>query len=1731
MNKIEELFFDSLSKDRSEIADTLDRPAVRGYKASVVDKYSDQAHFIYELLQNADDAKATTARFLLKKDCLIFAHNGTRLFSVSDPKNEEQDSLSKTLGDINAITSIANSNKSESSIGKFGVGFKAVFQYTSTPRIYDPNFRFKIERFIVPIRLEEDFPERKPEETLFVFPFDHPERKEEEAYQDIAEKLKNLSYPLLFLSNLKNIDFEFDNILGLYGKNTKETQEFDETKAERIVLTQNAGEEFYDEQLWLFTRQNELGMKYSVGFFMNEEGKLRPIDEPAFCFFPTKEVTYLNFLIHAPFLLTDSREGIKAGVEHNDNMINLLADLAADSLEYLKIIGEKTGVCLIDDDIIKIIPYDESKYSEKNIKSKISFKPFFTSIKDKIRNSELIPSLDGFVSPYNAYWAAVPKLTQIFNNDQLGLITNNVAAKWAFTSLGRDETQSSNKVLANYIDSLVHTNLSEDNIINGRNRDNFYDRYAGVFRILDSIKGIDNDFIEVQSISWLHEFYKWISETSHRTNLIKKKPIFLDQTGNAVAAYDDKNQLILFFSVSDIKGYSFVNDELVKNEETLAFLKEIGITEPSLKDQIYNIILPQYEDGDAEINTIPHFMMFFKYYSEGSREEVDKLIGLIKDCDFLEYEDGEGKYRTSASKLYIPSSELRLFFSGVSDIKFLCYEQYKKLVGPDKEKMLNSFLNDLGVSNVPRRFCVPQAWGVKKKESEIYIEGLKPLVDKVTQEKNKGLSIFLWDQLCYLVTQNLFNSDVYRKRVETKVPYKKCYETTYEDSSTLYKLRTSKWIVDNNGEFTSICYIYRDDLSEIYNQNKDGAEKLLSILRLDYYSDEEDDSNLTDSQKEKIAFANKLKEYGIENDEELTVFLQEYKRKKDAEKMSKDNNGYDHFTGSPKGDNSVNKNDLSADSFANFGEEVDGDTANIIKDITRRTIEKKTITKVNIDEDEKDSDEYIPSTVDYLKKIERAKEKSVEEINRIKQFEELQNRASKETKYSFGWFKTLLEMECLNSGEENNNSREVSIAFSKVEREAGTLRTLVLKYPNRYIPQFMEDLADIPLVLHFDDKTKTVAIEVANIKSYTLRVKVKNADDINEIDFEKVSLATIDAKSPAFLLEELRKQFSELDYEDSFDMQKHLCSNIEFVFGPPGTGKTTHLAKNVLIPTMKEENDCRVLVLTPTNKAADVLVRRIMEVSGDDYSYNKWLVRFGATGDEEIEQSPVYKDKSFDIRALSKSVTITTIARFPYDFFMPGSMRLFIYALNWDYIVIDEASMIPIANIVFPLFKKTPKKFIIAGDPFQIEPITSVDLWKNENIYTMVHLDSFVNPQTIPFSYKVECLTTQYRSVPDIGDIFSKFAYDGILKHYRNSDSQRTLNVGDDLGIETLNIIKFPVSKYESIYKCKRLQHSSSYQVYSALFTFEYVCYLSKAIAEKHSGDLFKIGIIAPYRAQSDLINKLLSSERLPKEVDVQVGTIHGFQGDECDIIFSVFNSPPSISSSNEMFLNKMNIINVSISRARDYLFIIMPDDQTENVNNLKLVKKVENLIHETEVWNEFLTHDLEELMFNDENYLENNSFTTGHQSVNVYGIPEKRYEIRTEDAAVDVQIHRVTIEDFQRLSIPEIKEEKKYTDSSELDLEKIPKPLLKDAIDLTVRGALNGWFYLAPYEGKIRAYTDNKLVTMYVLLKREGIQKKIGVSVDIEDRIIYISKDMFKLYEQGLSEFEGIELIKGLET
>lgn len=604
----------------------------------------------------------------------------------------------------------------------------------------------------------------------------------------------------------------------------------------------------------------------------------------------------------------------------------------------------------------------------------------------------------------------------------------------------------------------------------------------------------------------------------------------------------------------------------------------------------------------------------------------------------------------------------------------------------------------------------------------------------------------------------------------------------------------------------------------------------------------------------------------------------------------------------------------------------------------------------------------------------------------------------------------MLKLESLISSGGDSESKEISISFGQVEKGA-TSRTIILRKPNKRIPSEVENLYDLNLNIRYRDRSeKKVTFESASIHSFSLHLKLLRESDISALDYENISEASISAKSPVFLLHELQKQFDGLPLENKDNLKEKLCQNIDFVFGPPGTGKTTHLA-NELLDLVNNEN-VNVLVLAPTNKAADVLTKRIVEKSDEKrVEYVKFLTRFGTTNDGSIEGKSIFKGRSFDPDKNSSNIVITTVARLPYDScVIEGKSNKNIREIRWDYIVVDEASMIPLINMVYLLYSQKPRKFIVAGDPFQIEPTMSEESWKKENIYTMVGLDkknSFTNPKTEPISYHVEKLVRQYRSVPSIGKVFSLLTYGGTLEHERDEASRMQFDDYNGLSIKPLNIVKFPMVKYESIYRSKKLGKGSSYQIYSALFSYEFTRHLANVISEKKPGENVSIGIVSPYKAQADLIGNLLRSFKAPNGISILCGTVHSFQGDECNIMLTVFNAPENITDSDKMFLNRQNIINVAISRARDALIVLMPDDKTEKVGNLKIIKELEFLMgNSKEFFQELDSQFVERWMFKKENYLEENTFSTGHQAVNVYGIPERRYEVRSEDEAVDIQLH-----------------------------------------------------------------------------------------------------------------------------
>ena len=260
--------FHELHSSRTEDFKTFNKRSYRGVWSSIIDKYPESAHFIYELLQNADDAEATEVEITLQYDRLLFKHNGTKHFDVTKEDAE-------IIGDINSITGIGDSSKTDmqNKIGKFGVGFKAVFQYTDSPEIYDDVFKFRIENYIIPTLLPYDHPERKDGETLFVFPFkDHAK-----SYQEIRSRLEKLQSPILFLRHLQRIGWRVDNEDGTkglemeYSKEILDTFEYNGITLEHYRLVEPIGNTeiiLFSQWVEITDSNNKQSSHYiNVGYF------------------------------------------------------------------------------------------------------------------------------------------------------------------------------------------------------------------------------------------------------------------------------------------------------------------------------------------------------------------------------------------------------------------------------------------------------------------------------------------------------------------------------------------------------------------------------------------------------------------------------------------------------------------------------------------------------------------------------------------------------------------------------------------------------------------------------------------------------------------------------------------------------------------------------------------------------------------------------------------------------------------------------------------------------------------------------------------------------------------------------------------------------------------------------------------------------------------------------------------------------------------------------------------------------------------------------------------------------------------------------------------------------------------------------------------------------------------------------------------------------------------------
>ncbi len=687
---------------------------------------------------------------------------------------------------------------------------------------------------------------------------------------------------------------------------------------------------------------------------------------------------------------------------------------------------------------------------------------------------------------------------------------------------------------------------------------------------------------------------------------------------------------------------------------------------------------------------------------------------------------------------------------------------------------------------------------------------------------------------------------------------------------------------------------------------------------------------------------------------------------------------------------------------------------------------------------------YQQMVQDYMSKIQsrpelleawKELEKKVKEEEKKKQLSEGFGNSQK---YSYAWFMNLLDLMVITGEGKDLADSEGEIVFGKVQINPMDLRVITLLDPSKSISSNIEMYTDFKATFVFTGSGKHQKRKEIQIKGLSKKGQRLYALPANEQELANITDTTVQCVELKFtrvidLISRLTNAFRSLSFGDDLNLKNELTDNIKFIFGPPGTGKTTHIAK-LVIEKITNNTSNRILILTPTNKAADVLVRRILNLSEQQEGVypDGWLARFGTSADLTLlDRNLVYDANSFELNLYKQCVLVTTIHRFPYEQIITGSngTKTLLAEVDWDTIIFDEASMIMLPSIVYPLFKRkfqgnTQKQteFIIGGDPLQIPPVFDLpdeDLPENqkdvkeENIYSMVGLKSFKTEDQIAipiFGRKIHNLETQYRSIEVIGKLFSKFQYHNRLNHGRSngeggSSNPRVLpNYFKELGFKPITVIRYPVNTLDSIYKPEKL-NKSPFQLFSAFLVNELV----KKFREEITTEEWNIGVICPYRSQASLLNKMIESHSQKPNLTVISDTVHGFQGDECDLVFAVFN-PSSAKSQYSLFLQKEYIINVAISRAKDYLILLLPDSETEGISNLKLIHeahegsllKILNELPKESVA-QLSAKEIERKLMGVSDYFATNSFTNIHQTVNVYGQPEMDYMVRLSGNAIDI--------------------------------------------------------------------------------------------------------------------------------
>lgn len=784
-------FLDEVRADRQPLAHVLKKH--RGIRKIVEDLYPDRAHFIYELLQNAEDAKATEASFTLEVNAVTFEHNG-RPFCEKD---------------LWGITDIGEGSKvDEDKIGRFGVGFKAVFAYSETPRIWSPTFSFEISDLVLPKEITS-----KPQlgqKTQFEFPFNNPKKNAQDAYAEVEAGLNELAETtLLFLSHLESIRWKIGQQVSGEVLRIKHSENHVE------VLKQTGGKTTASSHFLCFSDSVE-GLekrRVSIAFALDPLLNVASFDPTKILekqlkiasanpgrvavFFPAeKEASGMRFHLHAPFVPELSRASIKE-TPANHPLFKQIAKLAAASLHTIRALN------LLTTDFLSVLPNPQDPIPPR-------YQPIRVAIIEEMNNYALTPTHSKSHAPAKNLLQAKASIKDWLSPEDLEFLVDydDRPPEWAVAA--SQKNSNADRFLA----GLAIKEWDIDEFIEFLKLKSSQGR-----RYIPSpaqfISGPDAQFVQwltSKSIEWHQQMYALLYADIHARNeyqrvqsMAELKQLLIIRLSNGKYNIGSK----CYFPSNEVendeilprvdKGIYSSGKSKTAQEEARKFLEDIGVREVGEAEQVQAILDQRYKsDGfQPDMKDLERFValvekegqrasIFAKYYIF---KRADGMWGQPSDVylDFPLLQTGLSAYFNAmgpdAPKVLL-ADEYRQ--STVSSERFL---KFAKAVGVQTrlEIDVDSCINNPAVQSLVRQ--APGGWSSSYGVNKDYtINGL----DSLLKNNNEALSGLVWNTACDWRDTNWLRA---RYRNNSYYPFSEA------PSQLVCMLRNAAWIPQTDGRF------------------------------------------------------------------------------------------------------------------------------------------------------------------------------------------------------------------------------------------------------------------------------------------------------------------------------------------------------------------------------------------------------------------------------------------------------------------------------------------------------------------------------------------------------------------------------------------------------------------------------------------------------------------------------------------------------------------------------------------------------------------------------------------------------------------------------------------------------------------------------------------------------------------------------------------------------------------